>query len=223
MVVPHLAPVARTTAQPTPGRYDIDTGVAELSPDTIAGGWLLTINGAHSSHIHPDDPTALVRLSGKQVGTVTEVEFAGAQVDVVLEVVDEVRPLLTTESVVAISTLGLLGEPMLSITTRPGGTPLADGAYVKASPSEGAIADLAGQAGASLESVQQLIADVRAGRPLDTRRICRTLSDCTTAPRNGLVSGCYPYDPFYKGLPERRLLAAAKRSVRPPRRRRSRS
>ena len=30
-----------------------------MSPDTIAGGWLLTINGAHSSHIHPDDPTAL--------------------------------------------------------------------------------------------------------------------------------------------------------------------
>jgi NADPH2 dehydrogenase len=72
-------------------------------------------------------------------------------------------------------------------------------------------------------SYPDLPADVLAGRPLDTRRICRTLSDCTTAPRNGLVSGCYPYDPFYKGLPERRLLAAAKQSVRPPRRRRTSS
>jgi NADPH2 dehydrogenase len=69
-------------------------------------------------------------------------------------------------------------------------------------------------------SYPDLPADALAGRPLDTTRICRTLSDCTTAPRNGLVSGCYPYDPFYKGLPERRLLAAAKQSVRPPRRRR---
>ena len=69
-------------------------------------------------------------------------------------------------------------------------------------------------------SYPELPADVLAGRPLDTRRICRTLSDCTTAPRNGLVSGCYPYDPFYKGLPERRLLATAKQTVRPPRRRR---
>jgi NADPH2 dehydrogenase len=60
-------------------------------------------------------------------------------------------------------------------------------------------------------SYPDLPADVLAGRPLDARRICRTISDCTTAPRNGLVSGCYPYDPFYKGLPERRLLAAAKR------------
>jgi NADPH2 dehydrogenase len=28
--------------------------------------------------------------------------------------------------------------------------------------------------------------------------ICRTFSDCTTAPRNGMVSGCFPLDPFYK-------------------------
>ena len=29
--------------------------------------------------------------------------------------------------------------------------------------------------------------------------ICRTFSDCTTAPRNGLPSGCYPLDDYYKG------------------------
>ena len=69
-------------------------------------------------------------------------------------------------------------------------------------------------------SYPDLAADVLAGRPLDPRRICRTLSDCTTAPRNGLVSGCYPYDPFYKAMRERRVLATAKQTVRPPRRRR---
>jgi NADPH2 dehydrogenase len=37
---------------------------------------------------------------------------------------------------------------------------------------------------------------------LERRRLCRTFSDCTTAPRNGLVSGCYPLDPHYRGLPE---------------------
>jgi 2,4-dienoyl-CoA reductase-like NADH-dependent reductase (Old Yellow Enzyme family) len=35
-------------------------------------------------------------------------------------------------------------------------------------------------------------ADVLAGKPLQRKRICRTFSDCTTAPRNGLISGCYP-------------------------------
>ena len=56
--------------------------------------------------------------------------------------------------------------------------------------------------------------DILAGTPLDGRRLCRTFSDCTTAPRNGLVSGCWPLDEFYKSRPERVELAAAKRSAR---------
>jgi hypothetical protein len=60
-------------------------------------------------------------------------------------------------------------------------------------------------------SYADLPADVLAGRPLDGRRLCRTFSDCTTAPRNGLVSGCWPLDDFYKARPERVTLAAAKR------------
>lgn len=59
-----------------------------------------------------------------------------------------------------------------------------------------------------------LAADVLAGRPLARRLVCRTFSDCTTAPRNGLVSGCYPLDPFYKQRPERRQLVQAKRRMR---------
>jgi len=63
-------------------------------------------------------------------------------------------------------------------------------------------------------SYPELPADVLAGRPLDGRRICRTFSDCTTAPRNGLVSGCYPLDPFYKDAPQRVALARVKKGVR---------
>ena len=32
---------------------------------------------------------------------------------------------------------------------------------------------------------------------LNAKVICRTFSDCTTAPRHGLVSGCYPFDKYY--------------------------
>jgi NADPH2 dehydrogenase len=39
--------------------------------------------------------------------------------------------------------------------------------------------------------------DVLSGRTLRRNRLCRTFSDCTTGPRNGLVSGCFPLDPFY--------------------------
>ncbi|HUG38638.1 MAG TPA: hypothetical protein VML54_16895, partial [Candidatus Limnocylindrales bacterium] len=43
-------------------------------------------------------------------------------------------------------------------------------------------------------SYPHLPADVLAGRPLERGLLCRTFSDCTTAPRQGLVSGCYPLD-----------------------------
>jgi 2,4-dienoyl-CoA reductase-like NADH-dependent reductase (Old Yellow Enzyme family) len=53
--------------------------------------------------------------------------------------------------------------------------------------------------------------DVLRGRPLDRHRLCRTFSDCTTGPRNGLVSGCFPLDPFYRQRPE----AAQVKALRP--------
>ena len=60
-------------------------------------------------------------------------------------------------------------------------------------------------------SYPELPADVLAGRELKGKAFCRTFSDCTTAPRNGLVSGCYPIDPFYKKSPEAATLAARKK------------
>ena len=63
-------------------------------------------------------------------------------------------------------------------------------------------------------SYPDLAADVLAGREVQRRLVCRTFSDCTTAPRNGLVSGCYPLDPFYKEHPQRVLLTRAKQAAR---------
>lgn len=60
-------------------------------------------------------------------------------------------------------------------------------------------------------SYPELPADVLDGRPLQRKRLCRTFSDCTTAPRKGFVSGCYPLDPYYRGLPVRAAVEAAKR------------
>ena len=58
----------------------------------------------------------------------------------------------------------------------------------------------------------ELPRDVLSGHGVQTKRLCRTFSDCTTAPRNGLVSGCYPLDAFYKKSPEFKTLAAAKKA-----------
>jgi len=60
----------------------------------------------------------------------------------------------------------------------------------------------------------ELPGDVLGGKPLQTKRLCRTFSDCTTAPRNGLVSGCYPLDPYYRALPENEILREIKSGLR---------
>jgi hypothetical protein len=57
-------------------------------------------------------------------------------------------------------------------------------------------------------------ADVLEKGRLDRKRICRTFSDCINAPRQGFVSGCYPFDPFYKERAEARQLQARKAALR---------
>ncbi|NDH05893.1 NADH:flavin oxidoreductase, partial [bacterium] len=53
--------------------------------------------------------------------------------------------------------------------------------------------------------------DILSGKPLDRKRICRTFSDCTTGPRNGLISGCFPLDTFYKNSEAGKMLALIKK------------
>jgi 2,4-dienoyl-CoA reductase-like NADH-dependent reductase (Old Yellow Enzyme family) len=56
--------------------------------------------------------------------------------------------------------------------------------------------------------------DVISGARLQTKRLCRTFSDCTTGPRSGLVSGCYPLDPFYKEHPQAEQLKTFKQQLK---------
>ncbi len=63
-------------------------------------------------------------------------------------------------------------------------------------------------------SYPHLPADVVAGRDLEPKAICRTFSDCTTGPRIGLASGCYPLDEHYKKSEARVEIAAAKKAKR---------
>jgi hypothetical protein len=59
----------------------------------------------------------------------------------------------------------------------------------------------------------ELPLDILRGRPLQKKRYCRTFSDCTTAPRNGIVSGCYPLDVHYKKSAEFKQLASVKKAM----------
>jgi len=74
-------------------------------------------------------------------------------------------------------------------------------------------ADLVGL-GRMVLAYPELPADTLQGRPLARKSICRTFSDCTTAPRNQLPSGCYPLDPYYKQLPEAEKLKQVKQGLK---------
>ena len=62
-------------------------------------------------------------------------------------------------------------------------------------------------------SYPTLFADAMNSGTLTPKLICRTFSDCTTAPRNGLISGCYPLDKYYSAKPEFQKLKEIKKSV----------
>ena len=58
-----------------------------------------------------------------------------------------------------------------------------------------------------------ILADAIEKGTITTKSICRTFSDCTTAPRNGLISGCYPLDKYYTAKPEFQELRAVKKQA----------
>ncbi len=107
---------------------------------------------------------AVVRLSGKEVGRVTAIEFAGRDVEVVIEVSNDVRPLLTTESTATIGSLSLLGEPIVDLTASDRGAPLEPWSYVAAVSGGGPFGALTSTASNSLNEAGRLLADLRAGR-----------------------------------------------------------
>ena len=106
---------------------------------------------------------ALVRLSGKDVGTVLSAEFQGADIEITMELNEGVRHLVTTQSVATIGSLSLLGESMITIKAAPGGTPLPDWGYVR-TESPIVLADVTASAASGLENLNGLISDIRAGK-----------------------------------------------------------
>ena len=62
-------------------------------------------------------------------------------------------------------------------------------------------------------SYPNMLAEAVEKGSLTNKLICRTFSDCTTAPRNGMISGCYPLDKYYSAKPEFQQLKEVKKKV----------
>lgn len=107
---------------------------------------------------------AVVRVAGVEVGKVTEVRFAGAGVEVLMEISKNMRQLITSESRAAIGSLSLLGEPVIDITPSDKGTPLSDDGFVTPGRAPGQIAEVAASASESLDQATALLRDIRGGK-----------------------------------------------------------
>ena len=60
-----------------------------------------------------------MRVSGVEVGQVSDVQFVGAQVEVTLELSEDMQDKVTTDSRAMIGSISLLGETAIDITPRP--------------------------------------------------------------------------------------------------------
>jgi phospholipid/cholesterol/gamma-HCH transport system substrate-binding protein len=107
---------------------------------------------------------AVVRVAGVEVGKVTEVDFAGAEVEVALEVKKEMQPRITSDSRASIGSLSLLGEPIIDVTPAATGTPLQPGEYIPSEQAKGQITDMAASATDTLNEATLVLRDLRAGK-----------------------------------------------------------
>src|SRR5262245_57701121 len=83
-----------------------------------------------------------VRVAGVEVGTVTDIQFADAQVDVTFELKKTVRERITDQSIASLGSVSLLGESAVDIAPATKGTPIPEFGYVKSGRSKGSVADV---------------------------------------------------------------------------------
>lgn len=105
-----------------------------------------------------------VRVSGVEVGSVTEVVFNADAVDVVFELNKEVRPRVTDKSTAVLGSVSLLGLSAVDITAASDGTPIPDNGYVPTGKTGAALADVTTQASEGIGELTGLIKDMRAGK-----------------------------------------------------------
>ena len=107
---------------------------------------------------------AVVRLNGKDIGKVNSVDFAGSQIEIVMDIHEDVKPLITTDSRASMGSLSLLGEPIVEISAATTGTPLENGAYVPSTPAAGSIAELTSTGQVTLGEANKILKGINEGR-----------------------------------------------------------
>jgi phospholipid/cholesterol/gamma-HCH transport system substrate-binding protein len=105
-----------------------------------------------------------VRVSGVTVGAVTDIQFSGSDVEMVLELRDDMQERVRTTSRATIGSVSLLGEGAVDINASTTGTPIPEWGYVPSDAPPAQLADVTAQANKGITELTALITDIRAGK-----------------------------------------------------------
>jgi phospholipid/cholesterol/gamma-HCH transport system substrate-binding protein len=109
-------------------------------------------------------PGAPVRLAGVEVGSVSQVDLSGNQVEVVMEINRSYQQHVTTDSRASLGSVSLLGESAVDITASRSGLPIQEWGYVPSGPAVGSLAEVTTKATEGIEELTLILQDIRGGR-----------------------------------------------------------
>ncbi|HUR34705.1 MAG TPA: MlaD family protein [Vicinamibacterales bacterium] len=105
-----------------------------------------------------------VRIAGVEVGTVTDVQLVGSEVEVTFQVNEKNKPLITDRSVARLGSVSLLGQSAVDITPSQEGTPIEPWGYVRQGKAAAALSDVTDSASQGISELTAMIHDLRQGR-----------------------------------------------------------
>jgi phospholipid/cholesterol/gamma-HCH transport system substrate-binding protein len=105
-----------------------------------------------------------VRIAGVEVGTVTDVTLVNDQVEVVFQVNQKDRSLITTNSVARLGSVSLLGQSAVDITPSTTGTPIEPWGYVPQGRAVAIMSDMTDSVSEGINQLTAILHDVRDGR-----------------------------------------------------------
>jgi len=155
---------------------ELKIGVLTIAALVITAALIIMLTGAHGyfwqryhlktlfTNVAGLKSGSPVRLAGVEIGSVDSVSFQGARVEVTMEVNDEYRSRITSDSSAHLGSVSLLGESSVDITPSIAGTPLPDWGFVPVGRGAGQIADVTEQATTGLTEINHLLHGVRSGR-----------------------------------------------------------
>ena len=155
---------------------ELKIGIMAVVAIIIAALLILTLSGQggfwwQRYTIHAKFPNAAgvlegspVRVAGLPVGSVTKIEFQGAEIHMDLELRKDNMQRVRTTSRATIGSVSLLGEGAVDITASTEGEPIPPDGYVPSVPAPPALSDVTAEASKGIEQLTGLITDMRAGK-----------------------------------------------------------